>query len=116
MKETFRFYYEYEFFQYRKSACETSVILAGKRGSRRRFTTSFCENGVVAKTRPRNVSDLVFFCFLFLWNHERANLSSFKTTASSSSLTRVNEASWDSLSRSSSLKTVKSNLESKGLL
>ena len=37
-----------------------SVILAGKRDSRRHFTTSFCENGVVAKTSPRNVGDLVF--------------------------------------------------------
>ena len=38
-----------------------SLILAGKRDSRRHFTTSsrFCENGVVAKTSPLNVSDLV---------------------------------------------------------
>ena len=38
----------------------TSVILAGKRDSRPHFPTSFCENGVVAKTSPRNVGDLVF--------------------------------------------------------
>ena len=52
--ETFRF-------QYEKSAREcTSVILAGKRDSRRHFTTSFCENSEVAKTSPQSVGDLVF--------------------------------------------------------
>ena len=48
-----------------------------KRGSRRHFTTSFSENGVVAKT-TRNVGDLVFM--------ESQN-GSFETTTSSSSLT-----------------------------
>ena len=36
----------------------------------------FNEKDVVAETSPRNVGDLVFF------NHKRAYLSSFKTTAS----------------------------------
>ena len=34
---------------------EPSVILAGKQDSRRQSTACFCENGVDAKTSPRNV-------------------------------------------------------------
>ena len=46
--------------QTKPRACAwASVILAGKRDSCRHFTTSFCENDVVAKTSPRNVGDLV---------------------------------------------------------
>ena len=49
------------FSNYRERALGlTSVILAGKRDSRPHFPTSFCENGVVAKTSPRKVGDLVF--------------------------------------------------------
>ena len=51
--ETFRFYYkyDYEFFPpIDKADCArvNQVILAGKRDSCRHFTTSFCENDVVA--------------------------------------------------------------------
>ena len=43
--------YEYEIFSILSSALpRTSVILAGKRGSRRHSTTIFCENVVVAGT------------------------------------------------------------------
>ena len=53
---TFRFSdeydYEYEIFSVLGSARSlTSVILAGKRGSRRHSTTSFSANVVLAKTR-----------------------------------------------------------------
>ena len=47
------------------------------------FTKNFCENGIVIKTSPRNVGDLVF-------SESRKGLSSyheFKTTAKSLSLT-----------------------------
>ena len=52
--ESFRFWnedgYEYEIFSIPSSArAWTSVILAGKRGSRRHSTTSFSENVVVAE-------------------------------------------------------------------
>ena len=30
-------------------------------GGRRYFTTTFCDNGIVAKTGHRNLGDLVFF-------------------------------------------------------
>ena len=50
--------------------------------TRRDFALQFCENGVVAKTSPRNVGDSSF------WNHKRAKLSSSKTNASSSSLVK----------------------------
>ena len=53
--ESFRFYdeydYEYEIFSVVSSTLAwTSVILAGKCGSRRHSTASFSENVVVAKT------------------------------------------------------------------
>ena len=41
----------------------TSVILAGKRGSRRHFTTSLSENVVVAKTRYQIIKlEVLAFC------------------------------------------------------
>ena len=43
-----------------------ATILAGKRASRRHFSTSFCENGVVEKTSPRNVEMISSF-----WNPKR---------------------------------------------
>ena len=39
----------------------TNVILAGKRDSCRHFTTSYRENGVVAKTSPRNIGAVMSF-------------------------------------------------------
>ena len=55
LKETLRFWdendYEYEIFSIVSSdRARTSVILAGKRGSRRHSTTSFSENVVEAGT------------------------------------------------------------------
>ena len=66
LQETFRFQdeydYEYEIFSILSSVrAWTSVILAGKRGSRRHSTTSFRANVVVAKTRYQML-EVFLFC------------------------------------------------------
>ena len=53
--------YEYEIFSILSSArALTSVILAGKRSSRRHSTTSFSENVVVAETSYQMLQALSF--------------------------------------------------------
>ena len=65
--ESFRFWdeddYEHEIFSILSSALsKTSVILAGKRGSRRHSTTSFSENVVVAGTSYQMLG-VLSFCY-----------------------------------------------------
>ena len=53
--------YEYEIFSVLSARTRTSVILAGKRGSRRHSTTSFSENVEVAETSYQMLQVLSFF-------------------------------------------------------
>ena len=77
--ESFRFYdendYEYEIFSMLSTACAWgSVILAGKRGSRRHATTRFNKSVVAAGTSYQMLEVLAF------WNRERAQPPSITIT------------------------------------
>ena len=63
--ESFRFKddYEYEIFSIRSSVCSrASVILVGKRDSRRHSTTSFTSNVTVAGTSYQML-EVIWFCY-----------------------------------------------------
>ena len=53
--------YEYKILSVLSARTRTSVILAGKRGSRRHSTTSFSENVEVAETSYQMLQVLSFF-------------------------------------------------------
>ena len=78
-----RYDHEYEIFSVLSSACAwTSVILAGKRGSRRHSSTSFRANVVVARTRYQKLEVLSFLLsgerVTFFTTDNSANFSSEK--------------------------------------